>query len=168
MVIPQPLVAPSRCGDAVASSSVISQSSAGRSIAEHDFNNPGRRGSFFFCHLTLILLGRERQGCEREKDGLTERRRSRAGRGKHGEGRALKQEEGGGAWGKQGKEEAGWEPGGQDRLQPQGVGMGVGPTVLPHPDAPWSCVHSHQARPIGGQCALTLTISGKGGRRSQP
>lgn len=37
--------------------------------------------------------------------------------------------------------------GGQDRLQPQGPGMGVGPIALPHPDAP-----------IGGQCTLTLTI----------
>lgn len=67
MVIPQPLVAPSRCGDAVASSSVISQSSSGRSIAEHDFNNPGRRGSFFFCHLTLILLGGERDRDVKER-----------------------------------------------------------------------------------------------------
>ena len=37
-------LARSRSGDAVASSSVISQSSSGRSIAEHDFNTPGRRG----------------------------------------------------------------------------------------------------------------------------
>lgn len=64
----------SRCGDTAASSSVISQSSSGRSIAEHDFNNPGRRGPILLLSLNSDSVG-ERQGREREKDGLTERQR---------------------------------------------------------------------------------------------
>ena len=77
MVIPQPAyrLTPS-CGEAVASPSVINRGSSGGSIVEQDFNNPGRRGSFFSCHLTPILLERDRD-TEGEKDELTEQQRQR-------------------------------------------------------------------------------------------
>lgn len=75
MVIPQPAYRlTSSCREAVASSSVINRGASGGSTVEHDFNNPGRRGSFFSCHLTPILLERDRD-TKREKDKLAEQQR---------------------------------------------------------------------------------------------
>lgn len=71
---------------------------------------------FFFCHLSLILLERDKDVKERKtgwqsgRDRHSKRGvgRGRLGKATHGEGR-RQQEEGGGAWERQGQEEAGWE-----------------------------------------------------------